>query len=60
MLFRSQHPKDRKPVQLLEGKYGVYVKHGKINATVPKETPQEAVTLEMAMTLLQERAGRKK
>ena len=37
-----------------------YVKHGKINATIPKETPQDAVTLEMAMTLLQERAGRKK
>ena len=56
----GQHPKDKKPVQLLEGKYGVYVKHGKINATVPKETSQDAVTLEMALQLLEERAKRKK
>lgn len=56
----GNHPKDKKPVQMLEGKYGVYVKHGKVNATVPKETPQESVTLDMALKLLEERAGRKK
>ncbi len=56
----GQHPKDRKPVQMLEGKYGVYVKHGKVNATVPKETANDSVTLEMALQLLEERAGRKK
>ncbi|NDD91591.1 hypothetical protein EBZ37_05855, partial [bacterium] len=53
-------PKDKKPVQLLEGKYGVYVKHGKTNATVPKETPQEAITLDMALKLIEERTKRKK
>ncbi|MEN9723607.1 MAG: hypothetical protein RJB38_1593 [Pseudomonadota bacterium] len=54
------HPKDQKPVQVLEGKYGVYVKHGKVNATVPKETPTEALTLQMAVSLLEERSSQKK
>jgi DNA topoisomerase-1 len=50
------HPKDQKPVQILDGRYGMYVKHGKINATIPKETAAESVTLEQALKLLDERA----
>lgn len=48
----GEHPKDKKPVTLLEGKYGVYVKHGTTNATVPKETDPNALTLEAAVLLL--------
>ena len=54
----GQHPADGQPVQLFEGKYGPYVKHGKVNATVPKETPVEEVTLAQAITLIEERAAR--
>lgn len=56
----GSHPKDKKTVQLLEGKYGVYVKHGKVNATVPKETPQDSITLDLAVKLLIERSTEKK
>lgn len=52
------HPDDGQPVQLFEGKYGPYVKHGKVNATVPKETPIEEVTLSQALALIEERAAR--
>jgi DNA topoisomerase-1 len=52
------HPADGQPVQLFEGKYGPYVKHGKVNATVPKDTPIDQVTLAQAIALIEERAAR--
>ena len=32
------HPADGKPVQLFDGKYGPYVKHGDLNASLPRGT----------------------
>lgn len=52
------HPADGQPVQVFEGKYGPYVKHGKVNATIPKETTIEQVTLEQALALIEARAAR--
>lgn len=52
------HPEDGQPVQVFEGKYGAYVKHGTINATIPKDITIEEVTLEQALPLLAERAER--
>ncbi|MFN0055139.1 MAG: type I DNA topoisomerase [Planctomycetales bacterium] len=52
------HPDDNQPIQVFEGKYGVYVKHGKLNATIPKDTPLEEVTLSLALSLLEARAAR--
>ncbi|MGE5194596.1 MAG: type I DNA topoisomerase [Deltaproteobacteria bacterium] len=52
------HPEDGQPVQVFSGKYGPYVKHGKVNATIPKETPVEEVTLAQALSLLEARAAR--
>ena len=49
---------DGQPVQLFEGKYGPYVKHGKVNATVPKDAPIDQVTLAQAIALIEERAAR--
>lgn len=49
----GQHPKDKKPVTLHSGKFGWYVKHGKINATIPKDMKAEEITLEQAVDLLQ-------
>jgi DNA topoisomerase-1 len=54
------HPADGKVVGLYEGKYGPYVKHGSVNASVPKETPVEQVTLPLALGWLEERAGKTK
>ena len=44
-------------VQLLDGRYGLYVTDGTTNATVPKQTPVEEVTFEMALQLLKDRAA---
>src|SRR5262249_51704464 len=52
------HPADSQPVQVFSGKYGPYVKHGKTNATIPKEMTVEQVTLEQALALLEARQAR--
>ncbi|MGI3163275.1 type I DNA topoisomerase [Pseudooceanicola sp. 200-1SW] len=54
----GDHPEAGEPVQLLEGKYGPYVKWEKINATLPEGVEPEAVTLEKAVELIAERAAK--
>ncbi len=54
------HPEDGKPVTLHDGPYGFYVKHGKVNASLPKDLSPEAVTLEIALELLAEKEGKGK
>jgi DNA topoisomerase-1 len=52
------HPDDGKVVEVYAGRYGPYVKHGKLNASLPKDSPPEGVTLEEAVRLLAERAAK--
>ena len=52
------HPKDKQPVELFSGRYGPYVKHGSVNATLPDGENVEAVTLDDALKLLAAKAGR--
>ena len=49
---------DGKPVRIMEGRYGPYVKYEKINATLPKGTEPESVTLEQAMVWVEEKAAK--
>ncbi len=56
----GKHPDDNKPVTLHSGKYGAYVKHGKVNATIPKDQKPEDITLEQAVQLIAERAAKPK
>ncbi len=53
------HPKDKQPVELHSGRYGPYVKHGGINATLPDRDRVDAVTLGEAVALLAAKAGGK-
>ncbi|MGZ3662419.1 MAG: type I DNA topoisomerase, partial [Bdellovibrionota bacterium] len=50
----GEHPETKSPVEILEGPYGLYVKHEKTNATVPKDRKPEEVTMEEAVKLLAE------
>jgi DNA topoisomerase-3 len=54
------HPKDKKPVEVHSGRYGPYVKHGAINATLPDREGVDAVTLGEAVALLAAKAGKTK
>lgn len=51
-------PATGKPIEIKDGKFGLYVTDGKTNATLPKGTPPESVTLEQAVEMLAN--GRKK
>ena len=51
------HPKDGKPVEIFAGRYGPYVKHGDVNATVRDRERVDALTLDEALALLAEKAG---
>jgi len=48
----GDHPVDKTSVEICSGRYGPYVRHGKINATLPKGITPEAVTLEEAVELI--------
>ena len=51
------HPETGEAVQVMAGRYGPYVKSGKINATLPKGTVPEDMTMEAALPLLAAKAG---
>jgi len=52
----GEHPDDKATVEVCSGRYGPYVRHGKINATLPKDLGTDDVTLEEALSLLAARA----
>jgi DNA topoisomerase-1 len=54
----GEHPSLGGKVQVLSGRYGPYVKHGKINATLPKDIEPEQTTLEQAVELIAARSAK--
>ncbi len=49
---------DGEPIHVFEGRYGPYVKHGKTNATLPKDVTPDTVTLERAIELIDARVAK--
>lgn len=56
----GEHPKDGTPVAIYEGRYGPYVKHGKVNASLPKNASVEALTMKEALELLEQKKAQPK
>ncbi|WP_372891144.1 type I DNA topoisomerase [Rhodosalinus sp.] len=61
----GEHPEKGGAVNVMDGRYGPYVKWEKVNATLPQGTDPQEVTLETAVQLVEEKAaktgaGRKK
>ena len=56
----GEHPEDGKPITLHDGRYGPYVKHGRLNATLPKEREPADVTVDEAVALLAAQAEKKR
>ena len=54
----GEHPADGKPVKVLSGRYGPYIKHGDTNANVPKGADPLEMTLDQAVILLAEREAK--
>ena len=55
----GEHPEDGGPVNVMDGRYGPYVKWEKVNATLPKGTEPADVTMDMAVALIAEKAAKK-
>ncbi|MEM8576366.1 MAG: type I DNA topoisomerase [Pseudomonadota bacterium] len=55
----GEHPEDGAPVDVMKGKYGPYVKWGKINATLPDAIEPDDVTMAQAVDLLDAKAATK-
>jgi DNA topoisomerase-1 len=54
----GDHPDNGGPIVVKSGRYGPYVSHDGVNATLPSDMTPEAITLEQAVGLLQARAAR--
>lgn len=48
----GNHPKTNEPMALFTGKYGPYIKCGKVNVSLPEGIPPEDTTAEQAIDLL--------
>ncbi|MHA6346876.1 type I DNA topoisomerase [Roseivivax sp. CAU 1761] len=55
----GEHPEEGGAVNVMEGRYGPYVKWDKVNATLPKDTDPADVTMDMAVALIAEKAAKK-
>jgi DNA topoisomerase I len=54
----GEHPTKGGPIVAKNGRYGPYVSHDGVNATLPRDKTPETVTLEEAVSLLDARAER--
>ena len=54
----GKHPADSEAIEVLDGKYGPYVKHGKVNVSLTKEQTVEGLTLEAALSMLASKSGK--
>jgi DNA topoisomerase I len=54
----GNHPTEDGQIEVFAGRYGPYVQHGKIRATLPKSVEPESLTLEEALELLSAKAAK--
>ena len=54
----GDHPSKGGPIVVKNGRYGPYVSHAGVNATLPKDVTPEQVTLAQAVELLNERSAK--
>src|SRR5210317_1566316 len=51
----GEHPEDKKPVKIMKGQYGPYIKYKSLNATIPEEKDPTDLTMEEALILIEKR-----
>ena len=55
----GDHPDGGEKIAIFDGRYGPYVKHGKINVTLPKDREIDSIRLEEALDWIAEKAAKK-
>ena len=59
----GEHPEDKKPIKVMKGKFGPYIKYKTVNATIPDNIDPEEIEIEVAIDLIEkkmEKMGKKK
>ena len=51
----GEHPEDKKPVRVMKGKFGPYIKYKSLNATIPEEKDPNEITMDDALILIEKR-----
>ena len=51
----GEHPGDKKPIRIMKGQYGPYIKYKSLNATIPEEKDPTELTMEEALILIEKR-----
>ncbi len=51
----GEHPEDKKPVRIMKGQYGPYIKYKSLNATIPEEKDPSEINMEDALILIEKR-----
>lgn len=51
----GEHPEDKKPVRVMKGKFGPYIKYKSLNSTIPEEKDPNDITMSDALILIEKR-----
>ena len=51
----GEHPEDKKPVRVMKGQYGPYIKYKSLNATIPEEKDPLELNMEDPLILIEKR-----
>jgi len=51
----GEHPDDKKPVRVMKGQFGPYIKYKSLNATIPEEKDPSEISMDEALILIEKR-----
>ena len=51
----GEHPEDKKPIRVMKGQYGPYIRYKSLNATIPEEKDPTELSLDDALILIEKR-----
>ena len=54
----GDHPTTGSPIQIMDGRYGPYIKHEKTNATIPGDTKPDDINIDMALEYIAEKEAK--
>ena len=58
MIYEDPSPVTEKPIQILDGRYGLYITDGQTNFSLRKGMTPEEITFDEAVNLLAEKAAK--